>query len=274
MCTRNKSTCIKHVDLLPVHTGTCFERTHGSVLNLHTGVGGEGRGEGEEGRGSSPVLLTKQGPRGVFTFPREVHQKQPLDLTHMTFESKSRTTCHRFLQSFAIPDKSVPLQLERNVANDLHVNIASSHHGNVIFRVLTLMLSLKPHTTATQHTTPQQHHNTYNDRQRQRDRDRERQDNATQDKRRLQTVGNLKRVMVTNHTCLFEILTTLTFRALHRKSHWVNTISHHQRKIPQKPQNIVTHMPTHTLTFHDTDYPSHRCFSLFCAFRVNPWTIQ
>ena len=43
------STCVKHVDLLPVHTGTFwmytrgrFESTHGGVLNLHTG-GGERR---------------------------------------------------------------------------------------------------------------------------------------------------------------------------------------------------------------------------------------
>ena len=51
-----------------------FERTHGDVLNAHTG---EGRG------GSSPVLLTKMAHVGLSLDPREVRQKQPLDLTHL-----------------------------------------------------------------------------------------------------------------------------------------------------------------------------------------------
>ena len=66
----------------------------------------------EEGRGGSlPVLLTKMVHVGLSLDPREVHQKQLLDLTHLRFESRSRTTCHRFLQSFAISDTGVPLQL-------------------------------------------------------------------------------------------------------------------------------------------------------------------
>ena len=93
------------------HTNTHQTHTKHSVLNLHTVVEWVWRRAGGKGRGSSPVLLVKQGPRGVFTFTREVQQKQPLDLTHFRFESKSRTTCHRFLQSFAISDKGVPLQL-------------------------------------------------------------------------------------------------------------------------------------------------------------------
>ena len=84
-----------------------FERTHGDVLNAHT----EG-GRGEEGRGgSSPVLLTKMPHVGLSLDPREVHQKQPLDITHLRFESKSRTTRQRFLQSFIFSDKSVPLKI-------------------------------------------------------------------------------------------------------------------------------------------------------------------
>ena len=175
-----------------------FERTHGSVSNLHTGVGGGG-GEGGRREGSSPVLLTKQGPRGVFTFPREVHQKQPLDLTHLRFESRSRTTCHRFLQSFAISDKGAPLQLsrgkraKRNVTNDLHVNIATSHHGNVIFRVPTLMLSFKP-----------QHTNTYNITRRQRQTETERakttQRKAREDCRQLAILG--ESWLPITHACL------------------------------------------------------------------------
>ena len=37
--------------------------------------------------------------------------KKPLDLTHVQLENRSRTTCSRFLQSFALPDKVVQLQL-------------------------------------------------------------------------------------------------------------------------------------------------------------------
>ena len=70
------------------------------------------RGRGEEERkgeaGHRPGLLTKMAHVGLSLDPREVHQKQPLDLTHLRFESRSRTTCHRFLQSFAISDEGVP----------------------------------------------------------------------------------------------------------------------------------------------------------------------
>ena len=92
----NLRVCIQHG---PVCAFKTFP-THG---------GGEGR-RGEEGRGgSSPVLLTKMAHVGLSLDPREVHQKQPLDLTQIRFESRSRTTCHRFLQSFALPD-AVKLQ--------------------------------------------------------------------------------------------------------------------------------------------------------------------
>ena len=36
--------------------------------------------------------------------------KKPLDLTHSQFENRSRTTCSRFLQPFALLDKVVQLQ--------------------------------------------------------------------------------------------------------------------------------------------------------------------
>ena len=97
VCTFETSPCVPATGPHVLYMWTCsrytrgrFELTHGSVLNLHT--------KWWRREGSSPVLLTKQGPRGVFTFPTEVHQKQP-------------TTCHRFLPSFAISDKGVPLQL-------------------------------------------------------------------------------------------------------------------------------------------------------------------
>ena len=86
-----------------------FERTHGGVSNLHTGEGG--REEEEERRGgSSSVLLVKMA-RVEFSRASEVHRKKPLDLNHFQFENRSRTTCPRVLQSFAVPDQAVELQL-------------------------------------------------------------------------------------------------------------------------------------------------------------------
>ena len=139
VCTGNMPTCIKHVGMLPVHTGTFWTHTRGRVECTHGGVRGGGEGEGKGEAGQSPVLLTKISHRGLSLDPREAHQKQPLDFTHLRFESRLRTTCHRFLQPFAISDKSVSLQLswgkraERNVMNDLHVSIATSHHEKVSF---------------------------------------------------------------------------------------------------------------------------------------------
>ena len=128
----NLRVCIQHVPVCAFKTFPCvpatcphvlymwaccrytrghFERTHGDVLNAHT-EGRRGGRRGEEGRGgSSPVLLTKMAHVALSLDPREVHQKQPLDLTHLRFKSRSRTTCHRFLQSFAISGTGVPLQL-------------------------------------------------------------------------------------------------------------------------------------------------------------------
>ena len=59
------------------------------------------------------------------------------DLAHVEVWEKSRTTCCRFLLSFAVPDKIVRLQrswgkqAERNVTNDLHVSIVLRLHENV-----------------------------------------------------------------------------------------------------------------------------------------------
>ena len=82
---------------------------------------------GEEGRGgSSPVLLTKMAHVGLSLGPREVHQKQPLDLTHLRFESRSRNVTDSFNHSqnlikvfHSISPKGK--RAERNATNDLHV---------------------------------------------------------------------------------------------------------------------------------------------------------
>ena len=68
-----------------------FERTHGS-------------------RGSSSVLLTKLA-HVKLSRASEVHQRNTWIFPVFKFEKKSRTTCSRFLQPFALPDEAVNLQL-------------------------------------------------------------------------------------------------------------------------------------------------------------------
>ena len=80
--------------------------THGYVLNVHMKAFFE-----STHWWSSPVLLIKKNSRRVLTWSQKGSPKKPLDHTHFQFENKSRTTCPRFLQSFAFPDKAVQFQL-------------------------------------------------------------------------------------------------------------------------------------------------------------------
>ena len=98
----------------------CRQQVH---MSVHRGVfyghrlrGGRERGRGGRGgRGgkSPPVLLTKKKKhsRRVLTCTRGSPPKKRKNLTHFQFENRSRTTCSRFLQTFAVPDKVVQLQL-------------------------------------------------------------------------------------------------------------------------------------------------------------------
>ena len=98
VCTGNTSTCFKHLDVLLVHRHTeAYWDPHAASFRVphHT---------------HTPHTPTKMahaefslGPRGS--------PKKPLDLAHFQFENKTRTTCSRFLQSFALPDEAVQLQL-------------------------------------------------------------------------------------------------------------------------------------------------------------------
>ena len=84
------------------YTWRRFERTHGDVFEST-------HGEQGRGSGSSSVLLTKNCPRLVITSFRG-SPKKLLDLSHFKFKDRSRTTRHRFLQSFALLDKAVQFQ--------------------------------------------------------------------------------------------------------------------------------------------------------------------
>ena len=146
--TKRLHVYIRNVPMYAGNTHTCFSTCvrgagiHGDVLNLHT----EAFLNLHTGW-SSPVLLTMNSPRRVLTRPQRF-TKDPLDLVHFQVENRSRTTCSRFLQSFALPDEAVKLQLSwgnvggnqpwddsmclslpwKNITNDLRVSISWSLH--------------------------------------------------------------------------------------------------------------------------------------------------
>ena len=55
---------------------------------------------------TAPVLLTKNGPLGTIHSKVAALVKQARLLTHLEFESRSRTIRSRYLQSFALPNKT------------------------------------------------------------------------------------------------------------------------------------------------------------------------
>ena len=93
---------------VPVCTGTTRSCVTGRFE--YTRTGGEVRGGGGEGGGPPSVLLTKICPHWDITCCRG-SPKEPLDVTHFQFENRSRITRSRVLQSFALPDEAVELQL-------------------------------------------------------------------------------------------------------------------------------------------------------------------
>ena len=89
---RHHAHMLKHTCAWCRHTRRRFERAHG----------------GEEV--SPPVQPTKNGPRRVITCSRG-SKKKLMDLTHFKFENRSNTARSLFLQSSALPDEAVELQL-------------------------------------------------------------------------------------------------------------------------------------------------------------------
>ena len=136
LCTFETSPCVpasrahmfQHVRAVPAYTGTFWMYTRGRVGRTH---GRRREGEGPRQHrvfiskndcfltflehlnrllGSSLIanfLLTMNGPSRVIMCFRG----SPKETVGFKFENRSRTTCSRFLQTFAVPDKVVQLQL-------------------------------------------------------------------------------------------------------------------------------------------------------------------
>ena len=115
----------------------------------------------------------------------QVQQKKPLDLTHVRFENRPRTTRSRFLEPFVLPKEAVELQSQQSTTQHNSTPDTTQHNKTQ----LNSSDDTAPH-TATQHST-----HTYNITRRQRDRERrqrkrerkiqeKRQDKTRQDKTR------------------------------------------------------------------------------------------
>ena len=79
------------------HTRRRFESTHGKRF--------------ESTHGGHRQFCLKNSPRGVITWPHRFTESNHWMLPMFKFENRLRTTCSRFLQSFALPDKPVKQQL-------------------------------------------------------------------------------------------------------------------------------------------------------------------
>ena len=103
----------------------------------------------------------------------EVHRKKPLDGIRFQFEKRSRITCSRVLQSFALPDEAVPtpaLLGKRWREPTVRWFDLSFAPMKQVLRTICALVSPdcalltdtqpQPHTTTTTHTThtPHTHH--------------------------------------------------------------------------------------------------------------------
>ena len=91
--------------------------------------------------------LTKIWPHRVITSPQRFTKRNFWIFPILKFENRSRTTCSRFLQAFALPDKAVQFQMSLgtqaarlvyspfspSITNDVNVSIATSLHQRLPF---------------------------------------------------------------------------------------------------------------------------------------------
>ena len=98
---------IENVPACTFKTSLCAG-THGDVSNVHTGT------FSMDTRRAGGVIVSSAYQNFAhvgLSRASEVHQRNPTFFPIFKFKNRSRTTCSPFLQSFALPDKVVQLQL-------------------------------------------------------------------------------------------------------------------------------------------------------------------
>ena len=155
------SVSTHNVPVCPSQTSPCVPaprahvETHVRLVLLHTGT--FRMYPRRKAGGSLSVLLTKICPHRFITWPRGSPKSNHKILQISSVRIRSRTTRARFLQSFALPDEAVELQLSwgkqatrlfdsfspisTGITNDLNVNIATSLHQRLPFSNLIHHLS-------------------------------------------------------------------------------------------------------------------------------------
>ena len=149
--------CIQNVPVYASTMRTCVETcargvgTDGDVLNVHTEAFLKPHTGGEQGVivSSAYQNLPKYSYHVLQRFTKETFGS----FLFFKFENRLRTTCYRFLQSFAFPDKAVQFQLSRgkqaarlfdSFSPLFPTSVCPSQSGFTIFQVLTLFVLLKP----------------------------------------------------------------------------------------------------------------------------------
>ena len=118
--------------------------THGDILNGHTGFSAC-HTTTQDTTHKTTHNTTHSSPKFVHVGllrASEVHQKQALDLTHFQFENRSRTTCCRFLQSFALPEGNKLSGISRTICTS--VSLRKSHCHGYSCRLPALVSNFSP----------------------------------------------------------------------------------------------------------------------------------
>ena len=129
------------------HTRGRFESTHGGVFESTRVV-------------VASSVYQKNHARRVITWPHRFTESNHWMLPMFKFEKRSRTTCSRFLQSFALPNKAVKLQLSwRNIGRTSRemVRFVFRSHEKVE-RTICALVSLEASTRVSPDFAHHHHH--------------------------------------------------------------------------------------------------------------------
>ena len=105
---RQHTHMLKHMCAWCRYTRGRFGRTHGDVLNVHTGTLNKHTGARE---GVNVSAAHQNWPTLGYHVPQKFTESDHWMLPILQFENRSRTTRYRVLQSFVLPAEAFKLQL-------------------------------------------------------------------------------------------------------------------------------------------------------------------